>query len=74
MDAYLWVGTLVGALLGLAHAAYLWTHREGRNRAGARALYRGVWAVALWTLFGTYVLSLWILGAIGYGLASRRAP
>jgi hypothetical protein len=32
------------------------------------AIYRGAWAIGLWTLFGTYVLVLWIVGVIAYGL------
>ena len=76
MSLLLWVGTLFGAAIGLAHAIYLW--RVSLQEADSRgtAFYRGVWAIGLWTIFGTYVLVLWILGVIAYGLAgllpSRR--
>lgn len=76
MSLLLWVGTLFGAAIGLAHAVYLW--RVSLQEADSRgtAFYRGVWAIGLWTIFGTYVSVLWILGVIAYGLAgllpSRR--
>lgn len=68
MSLLLWVGTISGAAIGLAHAIYLWrvSGREAEGRS--TAIYRGVWAVGLWTLFGTYVLVLWIVGVIAYGL------
>lgn len=76
MSLLLWVGTLFGGMIGLAHASYLW--RVSLREADSRitALYRGAWAIGLWTIFGTYVLVLWILGVIAYGVAgllpSRR--
>jgi len=71
MSILLWTGTILGAAIGLAHAVYLWrTTRQGTGGAGV-ALYRGVWALALWTLFGTYVLVLWIIGVIGVALTGR---
>ena len=68
MSLLLWVGTILGAAVGLAHAIYLW--RVSMQEANSRntAIYRGVWAIGLWTLFGTYVLVLWIVGVIAYGL------
>ncbi|NNL86580.1 MAG: hypothetical protein HKP27_13055 [Myxococcales bacterium] len=72
MDVLVWIGTVVGGAIGLAHAAYLWrvTTKGGAGRG--LAFYRGVWAIALWTLFGSYVLMLWIIGAIAYGVSGRR--
>ena len=69
MSLLLWVGTILGAAVGLAHAIYLWrvAMQEANNRS--TAIYRGVWAIGLWTLFGIYVLVLWIVGVIAYGLA-----
>jgi hypothetical protein len=58
----------LGTAVGLAHAVYLW--RVSMQEADSRgtAIYRGAWAIGLWTLFGTYVLVLWIVGVIAYGL------
>jgi hypothetical protein len=58
----------LGAAVGLAHANYLW--RVSLQEADSRgtAIYRGAWAIGLWMLFGTYVLVLWIVGVIAYGL------
>ena len=65
------VGTAVGALLGLAHAAYVF--RTVTNGVSSdvstnhlRAIYYAVWAFGLWVLFGPYVLGLWIVGALLY--------
>ena len=35
------------------------------------------WAAALWTLFGTYLVVLWAVGAVAYAvarLAQRQSP
>lgn len=69
MSELVWIGSILGAAVGLAHAIYLWgvsaTGPEGRSAA----IYRGIWAIGLWTLFGTYVLVLWVVGLIVYGIA-----
>lgn len=69
MNELLWIGSVLGAAIGLTHAVYLWraSAYEGEGRGGA--IYRGVWAFGLWTLFGTYVLVLWVVGLVAYGLA-----
>ncbi len=69
MSLLLWVGTISGAAIGLAHAIYLWRVSMQEANSRSTAIYRGVWAIGLWTLFGTYVLVLWIVGVIAYGLA-----
>ena len=69
MSLLLWVGTISGAAIGLAHALYLWRVSMQEANSRSTAIYRGVWAIGLWTLFGTYVLVLWIVGVIAYGLA-----
>lgn len=75
MDAVLWMGTLVGAVLGCAHAVYVYriVAREGLAAAegGAsgiriRAAYYALWTVLLWLLFGTYVFVLWVISVIAY--------
>ena len=79
MDDFLWIGSALGAALGLLHGIYLYRQQTARTlasgRAGGRAigLYYGLWAFALWTLFGSYVLAFWILGAVAYSIA-RLAP
>lgn len=60
----------MGAAVGLAHAIYLWRVSVQGAEGRSAAIYRGVWAVGLWTLFGTYVLVLWVVGVVAFGLAS----
>jgi hypothetical protein len=64
-------GTAVGALLGLAHAAYVFrtvtngvTSDVSTNHL--RAIYFAVWTFGLWVLFGPYVLVLWMVGVLLY--------
>ena len=62
----LWVGTVLGALAGVAHAIDIYRTQRARPAPGGEgmALYRGLWAVVLWTLFGGYFLVLWIIGLV----------
>lgn len=71
MGEFLLVGTVLGAAIGLVHAIHLYRRRlfEGGGKALAAAWF-ALWALALWTLFGAYVLAFWILGAVWMGLAS----
>ena len=73
MDSFLWAGSLLGLLLGLCHGVDLW-----RRQGGGRGVYAALWALVLWTLFGSYVLAFWILGLLLRGLARvlarRPAP
>ncbi len=71
MDVFLWAGTALGAGLGVLHGVYLYRRHSARGKA--RSLYTAVWAFALWTLFGSYVLAFWILGFVGQSVA-RLAP
>ena len=71
----LWVGTALGAVAGLLHAFHLyrrWAAQPGTGGTPA-AIYRGAWALGLWTLFGTYLLVLWIIGVAGYFCCRMRA-
>ena len=83
MSATLIIGSSVGAVIGAVHAWSLLrpsasgapTEAATRGRYGRVAgVYYGLWAVVLWTLFGSYVLYLWLLGAGLYGcrLVVRR--
>ncbi len=75
MDLFLWIGSALGAVLGVLHGVHLYRLKAARASAGATGdgramgLYYGLWAFVLWTLFGSYVLAFWILGTIGSSLA-----
>ncbi len=72
MDVFLWIGSTLGAVLGLLHGFYLYRQQTVRvfasGNRGRRliGLYYALWAFALWTLFGSYVLAFWILGSVAY--------
>jgi hypothetical protein len=82
MGSVLWAGVLIGAVLGLAHGAYLYRCMTvvGRGsivsagRRRARALYYAVAAFILWVLLGTYVLILWLLALIPHGVKRLIRP
>jgi hypothetical protein len=63
MDTLL--GAILGAAIGLAHAGYLW-------RSATRAFSRSI-AVPGRSLFGSYVLLLWLIGVAASGLSPREA-
>ncbi len=74
MSYILWTGSILGAVIGLLHAVYLYRGRvadarasaEGGITAHAEGAYYGRWALALWIIFGSYVLVLWVIGAVAY--------
>lgn len=75
MDAILWMGTLVGVVLGCAHGVYIYRTMATDNVAAAeggsggirlRAAYYAFWTFLLWVLFGTYVFVLWAISMIAY--------
>lgn len=84
MAVFLWIGSGLGALLGLAHGIQVYrgiaerAPADGRASGRLRAAYYALWTFALWTLFGFYVLAFWILGLIAYpvvhALMGSRAP
>jgi hypothetical protein len=75
MANFLWVGSAFGAIFGMLHGIYLYRQQaacalaSGTTGGRAIGLYYGLWAFALWTLFGAYVLALWVLGSIAYLIA-----
>ena len=71
MNSVLWAGTVVGMGFGLLHAGYVYrvVSLPGGATAHARASYYAFWTAALWLLFGTYVLVLWVIGAVLYIIA-----
>ncbi len=69
MNTLLVLGLGFGALFGVAHAYGLLRARRGRPEVGyayPSAIYVAFWTVGLWTLFGPYVLSLWLLATLVY--------
>jgi hypothetical protein len=75
MANFLWLGSAFGAIFGMLHGIYLYRQQaacalaSGTTGGRAIGLYYGLWAFALWTLFGAYVLALWVLGSIAYLIA-----
>ena len=69
----MWAGSAVGALLGMAHAAYVFriTANEFAEDTGpnyARGFYYALWTIGLWILCGSYVLVLWLVSIVLYGV------
>ena len=67
-----WVGTLVGVILGAAHAVYVYRvvarGATGVSNSQVRGVYYASWTVLLWLLLGSYVVALWLAGAATYVL------
>jgi hypothetical protein len=78
MTLFLWIGCACGGTLGLLHARHLYRQIAERNStAGAnsinrRGLYYGIWTFVLWTIFGSYVLAFWLIGAIATALIGLK--
>jgi hypothetical protein len=72
MISFLWLGTGIGALFGLLHGIYVCRQQTAATGSRAAGLYYGFWTVALWILFGAYVLTFWVAGAIGYAITVMR--
>ena len=62
----LWLGTALGFAIGLLHAAQIVaTGSQGPSPDGLfTRIYRAIWAIGLWTLFGAYLLVLWLIAFI----------
>ncbi len=61
-----WAGTILGLTAGLIHAVQILrtqTSLPGGN-SPAMASYRAIWAIVLWTVFGGYLLLMWIVAVI----------
>src|SRR6266478_4769847 len=73
MSALLWAGTIVGAVCGLGHGAYVY-NRVSREAPKAnpgsavrpKAISYAIWTMALWVLFGVYVTVLWVIACFFY--------
>ena len=73
MTGILWAGTVAGVLFGLAHAVYVYRliaagTAESVAPSRGRAAYYALWTFGLWVLFGSYVLVLWLIGAVLYAV------
>ncbi len=81
MNTIVWIGSLLGLAIGSLHAIQLYRRRVADARESAAAsttaqlatahlegAYYGLWALALWVIFGTYVLVLWVIGVVAYSI------
>ncbi len=81
MNAIVWIGSLLGLVIGSLHAVHLYRRRvaDPRESAAGRATadlatarlegaYYGLWVLALWVIFGTYVLVLWVIGVVAHSI------
>ena len=81
MNAIVWIGSLLGLAIGSLHAVHLYRRRVADARESAtggatarlatahlEGAYYGLWALALWVIFGTYVLVLWVIGTVAYSI------
>ena len=62
----LWLGTAFGFAIGLLHAIQIvatGSQDTSPDRLFAR-IYRAIWSIGLWTLFGAYLLVLWLIAFI----------
>lgn len=64
-------GSIVGVICGLAHALYVYRVTTPSSAGdsppgGVPPIYYALWTLALWVLFGTYVLVLWAVGLLVY--------
>jgi hypothetical protein len=86
MSTLMIVGSTVGAILGIVHAwgVYVQRIRDAKLRGVApgvggrlEAAYRALWTATLWTVFGTYVLVLWLISLpfwVAHRVAAYRSP
>lgn len=78
MEVFIGIGSTLGGIIGLLHGIHLYRQQSdpamhgGSLRRRACGLWYGLWAFGLWTLFGSYVLAFWILGAMAR--AAVRLP
>ncbi len=75
MSEYLWAGTVLGTVFGAIHAVQAYRQRVADEGASSgRAAYFALWTITLWTLFGAYLLTFWIIGAVGLVISRLRNP
>ncbi|UWQ27827.1 hypothetical protein [Leisingera sp. M523] len=60
----------MGAIVGFLHMLDVFRARLDRpGLAYNKTVWQGIWTWFLWTLFGAYVLTFWILGAVLLGVS-----
>lgn len=76
MNTAILIGSAFGAAIGLVHAAGLARRLAVRSDFASpgfslsgigAALYYGLWTLLLWTMFGSYVLYLWLIACGAFG-------
>lgn len=73
MESFLWVGSSIGAVIGLIHGVCLFKNistRTSASKVSVRSVYYALWTFILWTIFGSYVLFFWLVGVFA-NLSSR---
>ena len=74
----LWIGTILAAIIGLAHAVYVYRQEIGEFRAvlgrhplaiRLRASYQAFWTLLLWLLLGATVVLYWAIALVPYLIA-----
>lgn len=72
MSEFLLVGWVLGLGVGLFHAASLIQRQAARGILPA--LYNALWSLVLWTIFGPYVLAVWLIGGVFQLMAGKARP
>ena len=74
MTYYFWMATALGFAVGTLHACHIFSLQSALpgSDAKASAFHRALWAIVLWTLFGSYLVTLWIVGLVLSILFGRR--
>lgn len=76
MNSAILIGSVLGAGIGLFHATGLARRLAARSDFASpgfslsgigTALYYGLWTLVLWTMFGSYVLYLWLIACGAFG-------
>lgn len=70
MGNFLLIGVILGAAVGFLNMLTFMASRLGQPGLNPlKTLWHGLWIWILWTVFGAYVLALWIVGLVLYGIA-----
>jgi len=71
MNNFLFVGTIVGLVISLFHAAYLSRlvtsgAKSATSDTRVTALNFAFWTCGLWILMGAYLLGFWLIAGVFY--------
>ena len=72
MAEFLLVGWVLGLAVGLFHASTLLQRQASRGFLSA--LYNAFWSLLLWTVFGPYLLAVWLIGGVLQLLIGKLRP